>query len=185
MSKLAKLSILGATSAFVCLSGGDAALAGPVGLAEASSVALPAATESVHYRGRSAYHGRSAFYCPPGRRHVSRVVVERRTAYAPRTRYIIERRTAYVPRDRYIIERRTAYVAPTTTIVRAAAPVVAVEYPSYAGNPYGYGYGGGGLIGAGAGLLGGILDVGFGGGGWGGPGWGPGYGGWGWRRRWW
>lgn len=181
MSKLAKLSILGATSAVVCMTAGSAALAGPVGLADANSVAMPTATESVHYRGRSAYyHGRSAYYCPPGRR----VFIERRTAYVPRDRYIIERRTAYVPRTRYIIERRTAYVVPTTTIVRSAAPVYA-DYPGY-GYPYGYGYGGPGIIGAGAGLLGGALNVGFGGG-WGGPGWGgPGWGGgWGWRRSWW
>lgn len=160
MSKLAKLSMLGAAGAVMSLAapiGGDTALAGPVGLAAADAVALPAATETVHYR--RIYHGRSAYYCPPRRLHRHATV---------------------------IIERRTAYVAPP--VVAAATPVVAT-YPGY---PYGYGYGGPGVIGAGAGLLGGILDVGLGGWGpgWGG-GWGPGWGGWGYgpgwryRRRWW
>lgn len=167
MTKVVKLSMLGATGALLCFAGGGAAFAGPVGLADAAMVAPSTMTESVHYRsGRSAYHGRSAYYCPPRK-------VEHRTVYVNR---IIERRTAYVPRTRYIIERRTAYVAaPVATAV--AVPVVAATYPGYG---YG-GYGGGGLLGAGAGLLGGALNIGFGGG-WGGPGWGPG---WGWRRGWW
>jgi hypothetical protein len=169
MTKVVKLSMIGATGAVMFLAVGGAAYAGPVGLADAAKVAPPAATESVHYRsGRSAYMGRSAHYCPPRR-------VEHRTVYVNR---IIERRTAYIPRTRYIIERRTAYVAaPVATAV--AVPVVAVAYP---GGGYG---GGGGLLGAGAGLIGGALNIGFGGGGWGGPGWGGGWGG-GWRRGgWW
>lgn len=173
MSKLLRLSVLGATSAVVCLAapiGGSAALAGPVGLAAANAVALPAQTETVHYR--RIYHGRSAYYCPP--RYMGR------TAYAPR------RHTHTV-----IIERRTAYVAAPVTSV--AAPIVAAGYPYGYGGYGGYGYGGPGLIGAGAGLLGGLFNVGFGGGwgpGWG-AGWGPGWGGvgygpgWRFRRRWW
>lgn len=163
MSKLVKLSVLGATSAVLCLAapvGGSEALAGPVGLADASAVALPAATESVHYR-RWHREGRSAYYCPPRRIYTGRSVA--------RHCCISEGRTVYV--RRYIIERRTAYVAPRYV------PVVAATYPAYT---YGYPYGGPGVIGAGAGLLGGILNVGFGG--WGG-GWGPG---WGWGgRHWW
>ncbi|WP_159726998.1 hypothetical protein [Methylosinus sp. Ce-a6] len=156
MSNVVKLSLLGAASAvigFAAPIGGGVALAGPVGMADVTSVSLPAATDQVHYRhGRSIYRGRSAHYCPPRR---------------------IEHRTVYV-RNRYIVERRTAYVAaPVATAV--AVPVVAATYPGY-----GYGYGGPGIVGAGAGLLGGALNIGFGG--WGGPGWG---GGWGWRRGWW
>jgi hypothetical protein len=169
MSKGVKLSMIGATGAVMCFAGGSVALAGPVGLADAAAVAPPAATESVHYRRAE---GRSAHYCPPRK-------VERRTVYV---RKIIERRTAYVvPRTRYIVERRTAYVAAPVTAV--AVPVVAATYPGYGG----YGGGGQGLIGAGAGLLGGVLNIGFGGGGWGGPGWGGGSGwGGGWRRGgWW
>jgi len=162
MSNVVKLSLLGAASAvigFAAPIGGGVALAGPVGMADVTSVSLPAATDQVHYRrsGRSIYRGRSAHYCPP--RHI-----EHRTVYV---RKIIERRTAYYP----LVERRTAYVAaPVATAV--AVPVVAA---SYAYPSYGYGYGGPGIIGAGAGLLGGALNVGFGG--WGG--------GWGWRRGWW
>lgn len=167
MSKLLRLSILGATSAAICLAmpiGGDVALAGPVGLAAPNAVALPAATEAVAYRrmhqgrtvygprhygwhrgwhrhamhsGRSVYHGRSA-YCPP----------VHRTCYDP-----CEGRSAYVEPSRVIVERRTAYVAaPVTRVV--AAPIV---YPAYSyGYPYGYGYGGGGL-------LGGLFGAGWGG----------------------
>jgi hypothetical protein len=171
MSKVVKLSVLGATSAVMCLAapiGGSAALAGPVGLAAASSVAMPAATEVVHSRRE----GRSAHYCPPRR------VVEHRTVYVRR---IIERRTAYVPH----YYGRSAYIAaPIATAV--AVPVVATTYAYPAVGYGGYGgFGGGGLLGAGAGLLGGALNIGFGGGGWGGPGWGGGWGG-GWGRRgWW
>lgn len=160
MSKVVKLSLLGATSAaigFAAPVGGGAALAGPVGMADVSSMSAPAATEQVHYRRHT---GRSAAYCPP-----RRIVVHRSASSGCR-----EGRTVYV---RKIIERRTAYVAaPVTTAV--AVPVVASSYPGY-----GYGYGGPGIIGAGAGLLGGALNIGLGG--WG-PGWG---GGWGWRRGWW
>jgi hypothetical protein len=177
MSKVVKLSMLGATGAVMFLAapiGGTAALAGPVGLAAASSVSLPAATDSVAYR-RWRHEGRSAAYCPPRRLRMHRSAAvgccEGRTVYVRR---IIERRTAYVvQRPRYIVERRTAYVAaPVATAV--AVPVVAAAYPAY-----GYGYGGYGPGAIGAGLLGGVLNVGLGG--WGG-GWGPG---WGYRRGWW
>lgn len=173
MSKLVRLSVIGATGAALCIAtpiGGSAALAGPVGLAATSGVALPVAAEAVAYR--RIYHGRTVF----GGRHYGwhkgwhrhalvsgrsafRGICEQRTAYSPR--YIIERRTAYV-QPRYIIERRTAYVA---------APVVAA-YPAYAyGYPYGYG-GPGGVVAAGAGLLGGLFDAAaWGAGGWYGPGW--------------
>lgn len=159
MSKVVKLSLLGAAGAVIGIAAPGVALAGPVGMANVASVSLPAATDEVHYR--RIHSGRSAHFCPPRR-------IEHRTVYVRR---IIERRTAYYP----LYERRTAYVAaPVATAV--AVPVVAASYayPSYG---YGYGYGGPGIIGAGAGLLGGALNIGFGGGGWGG--------GWGWRRGWW
>ncbi|PWB92560.1 hypothetical protein C5689_17465, partial [Methylosinus sporium] len=146
MSKVVKLSLLGAAGAVIGFAAPGAAVAGPVGMANVASVSLPASTDEVHYRRHR--EGRSAHYCPPRR-------IEHRTVYVRR---IIERRTAYYP----LYERRTAYVAAPV----ATAVVVPVVAASYAYPSYGYGYGGGGpgIIGAGAGLLGGALNIGFGGG---------------------
>lgn len=179
MSKIVKLSVLGATSVVLCLAapiGGGSALAGSNGLAASNDDASPAATKSAADRRQTTYGDRSAYH--PGRR---RNVVSHagRSAYCPppRPRRCYDEcsdRSAYVEEEPVIVERRAVYVAAPVVAV-AAVPVVAAYpaygYPSGYGYPYSYGYGGPGIVGAG--LLGGFSGVGYGG-------WGAGWGGWGW-----